>query len=446
MALEMYKKHFAETYGPDRYLMQGSNTSDDDDDDSRDSDDASALGDLHHSLTTPARKTSVFKSMLARGGNSGSAAALALKERLGRMPKSNLQKKTGSGGALRFGLGMGLEIGKTGLRPPVQHSDSLSSGEGTEESEENNSVASANGKTSASSNEQEPASVLSDEGDSINGSSDEEQDLHGPRNRRRGENGDGNGGSGGGTATSPANSKTAPASQLKNRLRRLKPTARQGLRWPNNNTNISASNKQKRPDKRARRHEPPSPASSDSSSTTSEERDLAEVVSLPGSAAEAASAANGRLSLADNKLKHASKHGLRDLGRQRDKGRARPGSTGASAISDDSVASSYQSGVPLLRRQWMAPWRRLRGWRDLEEANEHGTAAILGTGRPAVGTVENVLYGWFGGVAGRSWPGGGLGFCPVFDDGDDSKVKDYCGDYFPAPKYDCFCIVDGAFA
>lgn len=79
------------------------------------------------------------------------------------------------------------------------------------------------------------------------------------------------------------------------------------------------------------------------------------------------------------------------------------------------TASSHR-GTPRLGHRRMPPWRRLGGWDKLDDAaGDHDGTVVSGAGRPAVGAVENVLYGWFGGVVARPWSGVGLARLP---DGD----------------------------
>jgi len=143
-------------------------TSGEDSEDSR----SSSIGHPDRSKKTSELTTSPFRSIL-RGG--GASNALALKTRLGRLrKKGSTQEKirSGSGGGKTqlLGRGKGFRRGKPGSRPPVQHADSLSSGEGAKDSD-SASIASGDGmRSSGSFNEEgflspERLATSSSEGD-----------------------------------------------------------------------------------------------------------------------------------------------------------------------------------------------------------------------------------------------------------------------------------------
>ncbi|CAN0558702.1 unnamed protein product, partial [Ectocarpus sp. 12 AP-2014] len=91
---------------------------------------------------------------------------------------------------------------------------------------------------------------------------------------------------------------------------------------------------------------------------------------------------------------------------------------------------SSRSGVESPHRQhgWGVPsWRRLvgglDGWGSLDDAGDNEVAPVSGVGRPAAGMVENAVYGWFGGIVGRTWPRAGLALRPVVDDEDAKQMR-----------------------
>lgn len=105
--------------------------------------------------------------------------------------------------------------------------------------------------------------------------------------------------------------------------------------------------------------------------------------------------------------------------------------TGASTAGSDSdgepsPSPSRAGGAPLLerRQERMLPsWQRLvGGWGRLGDTSEHEMAVVSGVGRPAAGMLENTMYGWFGRVVGRAWPGVGLALNPVVTDKDAKQV------------------------
>ncbi|CAM9378289.1 unnamed protein product [Ectocarpus fasciculatus] len=383
--------------------------------DSRSSSDA----DPDRSTTAPAPKPSPFRSMLGGGGVSGT---LALTGRLGRLRKlDSMQDKASSGVLRREGSGLVQRLGRGKklrgggkARPPVQHSESLSSSEGTQGSSERDmNMASGDDVMSpASSNGQ---GFLSSPGRMTTSSSDDDTELDSPRRKTNTRNG-GSGGVSHSESLLSAGKTVSHASQLKRGLLRLTG------RTP---------------------RQPPVPrvsTSSNSRSATSEEEgggdqeDLTEFATSPGR-----SLATPESSLLDSNL---GKKGLlarggaprRGLGRTNQDEASSPGqprttvsrgggggsTTGRSSRSGvESPHRRHGSGVP--------SWRRLvgglGGWGSLDDAGEHEVAPVSGVGRPAAGMMENAMYGWFGGVVGRTWPRAGLALRPVVNDEDAKQIR-----------------------
>ncbi|CAM9962634.1 unnamed protein product, partial [Ectocarpus sp. 13 AM-2016] len=376
---------------------------------------SSSDADLDRSTTAPAPKPSPFRSMLGSGGLSGT---LALTGRLGRLRKlDNTKDKSSRGGLRREGsglvprLGRGKRLrGRAKARPPIQHSESLSSSEGTQGRGERdiNTASGDDVMSSAPSNRQ---GFLSPPGGMTTSSSDDDPELDSPRRRTNARNG-GSGGVPHSKALLSAGKTVSHASQLKIGLLRLTG------RTP---------------------RQPPVPrvsTSSNSNSATSEEEgggeqeDLAEFATSPGR-----SVATPESSLLDSDLGkkgHLSRGRAprRGLGRtKQDEGSSpgQPRTTGSRGGGGGSTGRSSRSGVesPHRRHGWGVPsWRRLvgglDGWGSLDDAGDKEVAPVSGVGRPAAGMVENAMYGWFGGIVGRTWPRAGLALRPVVD-GEDAK-------------------------
>lgn len=433
--------------------------------------------------------------MLARGvGNSSSAAALALKDKFGGGKaepggESRDEKAPRGGmGTLRLRLGMGLRGGRSSRkdirsRPPVQHSDSIDSDEeemlggglASGDASDATSASSIGGKQGANQgNRRGGGSGISAEDDeneyAIDSSSDEERSRkgdHGPRgSRRRGRLGKSAGATTDNFITDTS-SEQVEEGLFKTRLRRLKPTSRT-LRWPNKKKSRTLDKGKKgrlsAVKGGAQRSSPAaastsSPDLSDSNSAGGSDFDGHQAESVGSSGSEAASATADKTSLlgssnklrSDNRLSGGNVRGM--LARQ-ERGRRR-GDTKRAGTSPDSkikgargggraglkedgpaeVAPSSGSGLG----RWLTPWR-WRRFRSLKKegtvGGEHngagvGMASASDAGRFAVGSAENMLYGWFGGVvAGRTWPGVGLADCPVFNGGKESATKVGCCRFF----------------
>lgn len=382
---------------------------------------SSSDADLDRSTTAPAPKPSPFRSMLGSGGVSGTLALTGRLERLRKL--DNTQHKESSGGLRREGSGLVPRLGRgkrlrggAKARPPIQHSESLSSGERTQGSSERDiNMASGDDVMSpASSNGQ---GFLSSPGEVTKSSSDDDPELDSPRRRTNARNG-GSGGVPHSKSLLSSGKAVSHASQLKRGLLRL--TGRTS-------------------------RQPPVPrvsTSSNSSSATSEEEgggeqeDLAEFATSPGR-----SVATPESSLLDSNLGkkgQLSRGGAprRGLGRtKQDEGSSpgQPRTTGSrGGGGGGSTGRSSRSGVesPHRRHGWGVPsWRRLvgglGGWGSLDDAGDNEVAPVSGVGRPAAGMVENVMYGWFGGIVGRTWPRAGLALRPVVDDEDAKQVNSF---------------------
>lgn len=387
-------------------MLQASDSHDDEF--SKNSYDASVVDDFDRS-TTPGPKTSPFRSILAKGGGSSSAAALALKAKLGRMPKFNFQERARAMSVSRGQRGDpsgGGWVGKT-TRPPIQHSDSLDSDEGTKGS---------GGRSTAS----EDATSVSLDGQDLSSAQSDEQSATSYFEERSGElRRDHRGGTPSSRAT---DAPSHHASQLGERLRRLTPTVR-GLRWSSKHKSELADNTSHRKDQRlsgGAQSASSSPTTSDDPQGEQEGRLTA--FSSPGSTARSLSAADNDSD--DASLLNRKQESNERSGRRRfDKGEKRRGPPVSGAATAIGVsASSSGSGVPLLEKI-MHPWRVLRGWGDLDEVENQAVATVSGVGRPAAGALENVLYRWFGRVAARTWPGVGLAQPPELGGRDSVKVK-----------------------
>lgn len=383
---------------------------------------SSSGADPDRSTTAPEPKPSAFRSMLGGGGASGT---LALTGRLGRLRKlDSNQNKASSGGLRREGSGLVQRLGRgkrlrggARARPPVQHSESLSSGEeGTQGSSERD-INMSSGDDMMSPVSSNGQGFLSSPGGMTTNSSDDDPEPDSPRRRTNARNG-GSGGAAHSKSLLSAGKTVSHASQLKRGLLRLTG------RTP---------------------RQPPVPrvsTSSNSSSATSEEEgsgeqeDRAEFATSPGR-----SVATPESSLLDSsnlgKKGQLSTGGAprRGLGRtKQDEGSSpgQPRTTVSRGGGGGSTGRSSRSGVESAHRRhgWGVPsWRRLvgglGGWDSLDDAGEHEVAPVSGVGRPAAGMVENAMYGWFGGIVGRTWPRAGLALRPVVDDEDAKQVNSF---------------------
>lgn len=382
------------------------------------------------SPNVPASKPSTFRSMLASGQTT---RALTLKGRLRRLRKLEDTGVDLDSGGDRESTGRGLQRFRRGTpsrgaaRPPVQHAESLSSDEGTRESsgggtnivsdDDAMSPALANGKGFVSSPE-EKATSGSDEG------SDNSKEV-GRIDREKIARGDG-------VRFTTAKSRRSAgrpnfqASHLKKGLLRL---ARRRSRQP--------------PAPRL-----PSPAESSSASSEreagkeEEERDD-EGGQRPG-LASLTNSSTSAASLLDNNLggdktqpsRRAPRGGLWKRNRDGDNGKGRQRrlagervvSTGRGGGGGGGGSTARSSRTGFGRQQSMIPSRPRGkrgwgGWDSVDDAGEDEVAPVSGMGRPAAGAIENTLYGWFGGVIGRNWPGIGLAPGPAVDKQDAKEVR-----------------------
>lgn len=339
---------------------------------------------------------------MLRGGASG---ALALKDRLGRLRRRG--SDSDGGRLLRLGRGNRLRGDKAGSRPPVQHSESLSSDEGTKASGSTKTASddhmispgSSNGKGFVSS----PGGLATSSSDDSAKGYDEEGGLE---SRRKGT---GEGGGGVAKTNSLAGNTTPQASQLRNGLFRL-------------------THRKPRQPPAPRLSTPSDSSSAPSTGEEDTERDH------PGADSPPKSRVVVGVPLLANRLSREQqpnrigrkRHGNSSRGRQRMLTGTEIATPGSDSDSEPTSRSSRADGVPLRerRREWMLPsWQRsVGGWGRLSDAGEHELAVVSGVGRPAAGMVENAMYGWFGGVVGRTWPGVGLALNPVVSDKDAKQV------------------------
>ena len=357
---------------------------------------------------------------MLRGG--GASGALALKGRLGRLRKrGSTQDKLGSGSGGRksqlLGRGKGFRRGKAASRPPVQHAESLSSGEGTKESG-STSIASGDDMRSlpSSGGVSSPGRLTTSSSEGDDDDDDDDDDQEALDNKRRRAN-NVRGGARNTNSTSPpvAGGKvTSQANQLRTGLLRLTRRRSRQLR------------------------EPMLSAPSDSSSTTSPrgkggEAENSGVAGSPGGRISAGASLLESRPDRGEKISRGSPDGPGRRKRDVDSSRRRQGTptgTGISAGGGDSGGESptwspRNDEAPLRERRKLVlpPWRSLaRGWGRLEDTGENEVAVVSGVGRPAAGMVENVMYDWFGGVVGRAWPGVGLAMRPVVSEVDAHKV------------------------
>lgn len=377
----------------------------------------------------PVSKASTFRSMLGGGRTSG---ALDFKGRLRRLRKlEDIGDNLIDGGGGRESRGRGLQrfgrrkASRRGSRPPVQPAGSLSSGEGTEESSGGgtNVVSGDDVMSPASSSRQ--GFVSSPEGmttDSSDEESDNNDDLD-SANRRK----DARGSSILGTAAKPRRSAGRPnfqGSQMKNSLLRLT---------------------------RRRSRQPPAPllASRADSSSASNEREegeeeeeeddeegQADRASLADSSTAGASLLDNRLGGKTLPTSRGPRGGLWKRTRGRESGTARLGKSagergfiagrGGGGGGDGSTGRSPHTGAAL-QQSTLPSWPRVKrswgGWGSLGDSGGAEVAPVSGMGRPAAGALENALYGWFGGVVGRNWPGVGLAAGPLVDEEDSKQVN-----------------------
>lgn len=353
---------------------------------------------------------------MLRGG--GSSGAQALRDRLGRIRKRGSDN---DGGRLpRLGGGNRLRGAKAGLRPPVQHADSLSSDEGTKESgstkeasDDNNILSPGSSRKSFVSS---PGGLATSSSDDSSEGFSEKGDLKSPRRWGKGFSKGSGGGAANVNSVSTIAGKNPQASQLRNGLFRL---TRQKPRQPS-----------------APRHPVPSDSSS-ASSTEEEDKDR----DHPGTDSSPKSGEVERAPLLDEKLSRQqlpSGRGTRSrLSRSKGHGNNTRGGQRASTGTERNAAGSDSDGEPKSRssrtdgetfreprRERILPsWQRLvSGWGRLRDTGEHDMAVVSGVGRPAAGMLENTMYNWFGGVVGRAWPGVGLAPNPVVSDNNAMQV------------------------
>ena len=373
-------------------------------------------------------RASALRSVLARGGNSPSAAALAFKDRLGRrIPKFSKQdskeagRGSGSGGrGLRAATrGRGLGRDKPGLRPPVQHSDSISSDDGGGESPRGRGATVSDDEASSNSRDMSPAPGDDRETDDGDDFSEEAggypDDL---RLRHYAGRGIGSGGGGAGSSALTVDDTKHNRSQLSGHLRRLSSTAR-SLRWPNSNATSSETTANNRKKAASAGNRPGAIITTAATTTANSPAGIGAEASPGGDESAPIHASNN-----DYKKGQRRQSIFRSLAtrrqneEQRGPGKTREGGAAPTRPGGLSPTASSHRGTPRLEHRRMPLWRRIGGWDKLDDAaGDYEGAVVSGAGRPAVGAVENVLYGWFGGLVARPWPGAGLALLP------DSDVK-----------------------
>ena len=208
------------------------------------------------------------------------------------------------------------------------------------------------------------------------------------------------------TSTTPRQSRPTSkiefhASQLQRRLRRATLTVSK-LRWPRMTSNdggtnaASSANRQWLPGATSNPVSR-SPVRSESSSTTSDGdqgKDNAE---------EPPATLNSNKGLSRNKRGEINR------------GRTKTHLPRTGTAEHRGMSSSCNEISMPLQAIWSKAWRRLLHRRDdSEEFRDPKIPPVSGTGRSTAGRLENVLYGWLGGVVGRSWPGMGLALLPMY--------------------------------
>lgn len=419
---------------PNFFASQASDTFDNEGSRYDEDDGASAAGELHSNTNKNTQKKSKFRSMLARGGKSGSAAAAALKQKLARgtpqNPSSSIPDNPRNLGR-RFGRGEK----RRSKRHPVQHADSQDD-ESSDSSEGSEDRRSGDDVTADSTEDSEHETGPRDSFEFANNSADNLDD-HGSTttsNEHYGER----------RMTNPRASNTGgvvPRGKLSrmsskkvvlaDRLRKLKPTART-LRFSNRN-NIDATGS-RTPAADMGRSPTSSPFSiSDSDSSADElenDRDRGEESSFGGATiGEKTAVEDGHASLLS--LDKRDRRAVTRVGED---------STGTAKAAPG--PSSGQGGTRLLRR-WLGPQPSRQGARDRldrDAVEDRGAVApMTGAGAPAVGIMEDLLSKWFGGVLGSNWPGFGLAPRPVFADKEvsDGWERDKDGGGETISRYSC---------
>lgn len=373
--------------------------------------DPSVVDVADNGVTARARETSQITSLLARGRTTRSAAALALRGQLDRLSTFGVQDKEGGEGAFR--LGRRKRKFNTQSRPPVRPVDSLSPNEESDESTEGENVMLSDPAVGTSSGALEVVSPTTSSGSSdpeAAGDGKAETNLQDLRREQRGGET-----LGVNAPTVDTLSKRSHRSQLARKLRNLRPTAKTRRR-SSTGTDQTHPRAGRRDSASSRSPLSPSSARSESSYVASE-KDNGQRGKNPLASTMGALPTGTRQSM--SLIQRKNRRGeTRDPMRSTSK-EASPGACLSSAPSINASSGGRTSSVP---DGWMPPFQRFRRWCGRRNNRDRGTAAISGTGRPAVGTMENIMYSCFGGVAEKILPGTRLSVRQVVDVNDEKKV------------------------
>lgn len=359
--------------------------------------------------------------MLALGGNSRSAATLALRQTLGR----TTPKFSGSDEAAKS-LQEGRRRNK-GTRPPIQHSESLDS---SIDGDPLSPLSADNEDRKFHSTGKPRGNVASDlgsgddrSGDLGSGSStSEESNSEDPGSRGKGRRGFKFRPGKKTSSSSRLNGQGVGGGLLAERLRRLRPNKTKkkenatANRWSNKNAGEQSSLASPMP--------PESPTSSTPSGTDDQSESDASGEGRPprggivkGKATVDSTQDRARVPLFGGRVTSGSSSGEKG---DRPKGEQKRQKN--DAVKAGRRAMSGVSGVPLVRESLRQGFKAAWGTVEANVGENHGEAPVAGKGRPAAGMIENLLYGWFGGVVAEgAWPGVGLALRPGFGDQGDRK-------------------------
>lgn len=357
-------------------------------------------------------KADQFKSMLARGGKSGSAVAFALRQTLGRtMPKFRDSDEAATS------LQQDRRRRK-GTRPPIQHSESLDSSIDGDPM----SPVSTDGEEQNIRPTGKPRghSIASDLGSGTSAS--EESNTEDPESRGEGRTG---------YKFRPVQ-RTPPSSRvngqkvngelLTERLRRLRPnTSNVKKHTTVNRRFITNAGEQSSLASPMSLESPPSstPSRADDQAESDDSGNRMPIRGgvVKGKATLDSTQDHARLRLFDGRATGGSSSGEKRDGL---KGKEKRQKHDVGKVSKRGI--SALSRVPQVSEYLRQGLEAVRGAIEDGVEKNYAEAPVVGKGRPAAGMVENLLYGWFGGVVTeRAWPWVGLALGPGFGDQGDRK-------------------------